>query len=47
MAVCKTLKTNRKFDIATANDVLNLEFRELGVKAKLLDNARILARRQA
>jgi hypothetical protein len=47
VAVCKTLKTNRKLDVAAADDVLNLEFRELGIKAKLLDNARVLARRQA
>lgn len=47
VAVCKTLKTNRKLDIAAAHDVLDLELRKLGVKTKLLDDARVLARRQA
>src|SRR6266478_1556418 len=47
VAVRKTLETNWEFDVAAAHDVLNLEFRKLGVKAKLLDNARVLARRQA
>src|SRR6266852_9325350 len=47
VAVCKTLETNWKLDVAAAHDILNLEFRKLGVKAKLLDNARVLARRQA
>jgi len=47
VAVRKTLKTNRELDVATADDILNLEFRKLGVKAKLLDNARVLARRKA
>jgi hypothetical protein len=47
VAVRKTLQANRKFDVAAADDILNLEFRKLGVKAKLLDDARVLARRQA
>ena len=47
VAVCKTLKTNRKLDVGATNDVLNLEFKKFGVEAKFLDNARVLARRQA
>jgi hypothetical protein len=47
MAVCETLDTDLKLDIAAAHDILNLEFRKFGVKAKLLDNARVLARCQA
>jgi hypothetical protein len=43
VTVCETLKTNRKLDVAAANDVLNLEFRKFGVEAKLLDDARVLA----
>ena len=47
VAISKTFKTNRKLDVAAADNILNLEFRKLGVKAKLLDNARVFARRQA
>src|SRR6266481_4672784 len=47
VAVCETLDIDLKLDIAAAHDILNLEFRKLGVKAKLLDNARVLARCQA
>ena len=46
MAVRKSLKTNGELDVARANNVLDLEFRELGVEAKLLDDTRVLARRQ-
>ena len=47
VAVCETLDIDLKLDIAAAHDILNLEFRKIGVKAKLLDNARVLARCQA
>lgn len=42
----QTLQANRELDVAGANDVLDLEVRELGIEAKLLDDARVLARRQ-
>jgi hypothetical protein len=41
VTVCKTLETNWELDVAAAHNILNLEFRKLGVEAKLLDNARI------
>ena len=47
VAVCKTLKTNGELDVTRADDVLNLELRELCVEAELLDDTRVLARRQA
>src|SRR5712671_4090713 len=47
VAVCETLKTDRKLDVTAAHDVLDFELRKLGIKPKLLDDARILARRQA
>jgi len=43
MTAGKTLKTNREFNVATADDVLNLEVREFGIEAKLLDDTCILA----
>lgn len=43
----KALKTDWKLDIAGADDVLDLEIRKLGVKAELLDNSCVFARRQA
>lgn len=43
MARCKTLQTDRKLDIARADNVLNLEIRKLGVEAELLNDARILS----
>ena len=46
MAVRKTLQTNGELDVTTADDVLNFEFRELGVETKLLNDASVLARRQ-
>ena len=46
VAVRKTLQADGELDVTTADDVLNLELRELGVEAELLDNTRILARRQ-
>ena len=47
VAVCESLQTNGEFDVTTTDDVLNLELRELGVEAELLDNTCVLARRQA
>ena len=47
MARRKTFETDREFDIARADDVLDLEVRELGIKAELLNNSCVLARRQA
>ena len=47
MAVCKTLQTDGELDVARADDVLDLELRELGVEAQLLHDARVLARREA
>lgn len=46
VAVCKTLESDRELDITTAHDILNLELRKLGIEAQLLDNPRVLARRQ-
>jgi len=43
MARSQTLQTDGKFDIAGADDVLDLEVRELGVEAELLDDTGILA----
>ena len=43
----KTFKADRELDIARADDVLNLEIRELGVKAKLLDDSCVFTRRQS
>lgn len=43
MARCKTLQTDRELYIARSNDVLDLEVRELGVEAKLLNDTSILA----
>ena len=44
MTAGKTFETDRKLDIAGADDVLDLEIRELGVEAKLLDDTSIFAR---
>ena len=43
----KTLQTDRELDIARADNVLDLEVRELGVEAKLLDDSCVFTRRQA
>ena len=43
----KALQTNRKLDIARADNVLDLEVREFGVEAKLLDDSCVFTRRQA
>lgn len=42
----KTFETDRKLDVAGADNVLNLEIRELGVEAELLDDTGIFARGQ-
>jgi hypothetical protein len=42
MFTSKTLKANRKFDVARAHNILNLEVGEFGIEAKLLDNTSIL-----
>ncbi|KAJ3479496.1 hypothetical protein NLI96_g9014 [Meripilus lineatus] len=44
VTVGKTLQSDRELDVTRITDVLNLEFRKLGVKAKLLDDA---SRRQS
>lgn len=46
MARSETLQTNGELDIARADNVLDLEVRELGVEAKLLDDTGVLARRK-
>lgn len=42
----KTLEADGELDVAGADDVLDLEIRKLGIEAKLLDDAGILARRE-
>ena len=46
VAVRETLETNRELHVTATDDVLDLELRELGVEAKLLDDPRVLARRK-
>lgn len=46
MRVRETLKTNGELHVTRTDNVLDLEFREFGIEAKLLDDARILARRK-
>lgn len=41
---CETLQADWELDIARANDVLDLEVRELSVEAELLDDTGVLAR---
>jgi hypothetical protein len=43
MARSETFQSDGKLDVARADDVLNLEVRELGIETKLLDDACILA----
>ena len=43
----KALQTDRELDVARADNVLDLKVRELGVKAKLLDDSCVFTRRQA
>ena len=47
MTRCKAFETNRELDIARADNVLDLEIRELGVEAELLDDSCVFTRRQA
>jgi hypothetical protein len=42
----ETLETDRELDVARADNVLDLKVGELGVEAKLLDDASVLARRK-
>jgi hypothetical protein len=44
MLRAETLKTNGKLDVARTDNILDLEVRELGIEAQLLDDASILAR---
>lgn len=46
MARCKSFQANGEFDITRADDVLDLEVRELGVKSELLNNTSVFARRE-
>jgi hypothetical protein len=39
----QTLETDRELDVAAADDVLDLEVRELGVETELLDDTSVLA----
>ena len=41
---CKTFETDGEFDVAGADDVLNLEVGEFGIEPKLLDDASVFAR---
>lgn len=41
MSTGQTLQANGELDVARANDVLDLEVRELCVEAELLDDPRI------
>lgn len=43
MARRKTLQTNGELDVTGADDILDLEIRELRVEAKLLDDTGILS----
>ena len=46
MGTRKAFETDRELHVARADDVLNLEVGELCVEAELLDDTRVLARRQ-
>lgn len=43
MAVRQPLQSNRKLDIATPDNVLDLEIHEFGIEAELLDDTSVLA----
>ena len=43
----KAFETDWELDIARADDVLDLEIRELGVEAELLDDTCVFTRRQS
>ena len=47
MARSKAFKSDRELDIARADNVLDLEVRELGVEPELLDDSCVFTRRQA
>ena len=47
MARRKALETDGELDIARADNVLDLEVRELGVKPEFLDDSCVFTRRQA
>lgn len=47
MTRSKAFKTDWELDVARADNVLDLEIRKLGIKAELLDDTCVLARRQA
>lgn len=46
MAGCQPLETDREFDIARSDDILNLEVGELRVEPELLDDTSVFARRK-
>ena len=43
VTACQAFETDRELDVARADDVLDLEVRELRVEAKLLDDTSVLA----
>ena len=46
MAIRESLQANGELDVTTAHDVLNFELGELRVEAELLNDTRVLARRE-
>ena len=46
MATSQTLQANGEFDVAGADNILDLEVGKLRVESKLLNNARVFARGQ-
>lgn len=46
VATCQTLQADRELDVARADDVLNLEVREFGIEAQLLDDTSVFPRGQ-
>ena len=46
VAAREPLKTNRELVVATADNVLDFEFRKLGIGAKFLNDVSVLARCQ-
>ena len=47
MPAGQAFETDRELDIARADDVLNLEVKELGIEAELLDDPGVFHRSQA
>lgn len=47
VAVRKSFQTNGELDVTTAHNILNLEFRELGIEPELLHYTCVLARCQS